>query len=391
MKKVILYARGLERVLRGHPWIYRSQIKQTPPVEPGEIVHVDSERKKFIGVGFINPHSEISIRLLSRQDEPIDRAFFEKKLTQAMMWRKKHVPGVQALRWVNSESDGLPGLILDEYAGHFVFQISTAGIEKYKDTLIEIIQNYFHPSSIYEKNDFQTRNFEGLPLLKGNVFGNTPPSIEIEEDQTRFAMDVTQGHKTGFYLDQRDNRKRLSSLVQDKEVLDCFSYTGGFALAALKHGAKNALAVDISNEALQWGRKNAQLNGVMNRWQDQEANGFDLLKRLSMEGKKFDVIILDPPSFTKKRDAVQRALGGYKEINLRAMKMLQEGGLLVTATCSHHIHETLFEEMLLEASCDAKKMISQIYRGTQGLDHPILPAIPETRYLKCFFYEVHSL
>jgi 23S rRNA (cytosine1962-C5)-methyltransferase len=351
-----------------------------------------ARRKKWIGIGYFNPKSEISIRLLTRLETNIDRNFFLDRIQKAMHWRKTHLNQTNALRWINSESDGLPGLILDEYNGYFVLQISTLGMEVQKNLIVEIIKDLFHPKGLYERNDIPTRSFEGLPLSKGRLDGeNLPELIEIQEGKTRFYIDIVNGHKSGFYLDQRDNRMLTAKLSEGREVLDCFSYTGGFAISCLTHGAKNALAVEVSQEALDIARKNALLNQVQDRWQDHLGNGFDLLKSLSSEGRKFDLIILDPPSFTRKKERVEQALAGYKEINLRAIKMLREGGTLVSASCSHHIQENLFEEVILQAASDNKRVLYLIYRGTQGLDHPIIPSIPETQYLKCFFFEARHL
>lgn len=389
----MLHSRGLERVLSGHPWIYRSQVREMDSeLNPGDSICVFSDRKRFIGIGFFNPKSEIVIRLLTRRDEPINRAFFEKRIAQAVAWRKIHVGAQSALRWINSESDNLPGLIVDEYAGFFVLQVTSLGMDQQKDLLVKILADMFHPKGIYERNDFPTRNLEGLPLTSGCLLGEPPPPlIEIEENRTRLWVDILKGHKTGFYLDQRDNRMTAARLAKNKEVLDCFSYTGAFSVTALVHGAKHVTAVEASEEALALAKENVQLNGVEERWKGELANGFDLLKALSVSDQKFDMVILDPPSFTRRRDTVEKALSGYKEINLRTMKILRESGILVSASCSHHIHEMAFEDMLIDAAQDARRTLRLVHRGTQALDHPIVPAIPETQYLKCFFYEVNAL
>ncbi|MBI1871106.1 MAG: class I SAM-dependent rRNA methyltransferase [Chlamydiae bacterium] len=391
MKTVTLYSKGIDRVLRGHPWIYRSQIKgMSPGIQPGDAVFVISDRKKKIGTGFINPKSEITLRLLTHHEESIDLPFFKKRIEDAISWRKRHIEGTNAIRWINSESDQLPGLILDEYAGHFVLQISTLALELQKPLLIQLIKDLFSPKSLYERNDFPSRQWEGLPLLQGTLQGETPPLVEIEENKIRFWVNISQGHKTGFYLDQRENRKALRGYTKGKEVLDCFSYTGGFAVASLVQEAKSVLAFEISEEALALGQENAKLNGVQDRWQGQLGNAFDLLKSSSLEDKKFDLIILDPPSFTKSKAHLERALRGYKEINLRALKMLREGGILVSACCSHHVDEKTFQQTILNAAQDAHRMLYQINQGTQAIDHPIVLSIPETKYLKCFFFEVFS-
>ncbi len=395
MKKIIVDSkRGFDRVKAGHPWIYKSQIKYVDKeIRSEEPVAIYTDQKKWVGIGWFNPLSTISIRLLTRQqDEAINVLFFEKRIKEALRWRKTYLPSASSLRWVNSESDGLPGLIVDQYQDYLIIQTTTLGMDIHKSLVVEILKSIFQPKGIYERNDFQARALEGLPLIQGCLDGNSPPEfLEIEENGIHFWVDVFHGHKTGFYLDQRDNRQMASSLSKNKEVLDCFSYTGGFSMSCLKGGAKKVLSIDISEEALAIAQKSAALNHVETRWEGLLGNGFDFLKQFDREGKKFDMIILDPPSFTKRKDSIEGALAGYKEINLRAMKMLRAGGVLISASCSHHIQESLFEDILLDAARDAKKILKLIHRGTQGLDHPILPNIPETQYLKCLFFEVHPI
>jgi 23S rRNA (cytosine1962-C5)-methyltransferase len=390
--KLILRNKGLERVRAGHPWIYRSQVKEMPSgIEQGSLVEVFAENNRWIGWGHVNPASEIIIRLLSRGKEALQDSFFRKRLEKARQWRKEHIKKSNAVRWVHSEADGLPGLILDEYNGYMVIQTTTAGMELKKPVLVKFIQELFQPRGIYEKNDFASREYEKLPLLKSVLAGENPPElIEIQEGNCKFWVDIQNGHKTGFYLDQKDNRAVVSSLSGGKKVLDCFTYTGGFALAALTGGAQKVTAVDISGNALNLARKNAELNGVLNRWEDCEANGFDYLKGLQEKETLWDMIILDPPSFTKSRSHVEQALRGYKEINLRALKSLKEGGILVTASCSHHISPSYFEEVIREAAGDAKKTLTLMHRGMQSLDHPVVLSIPETEYLQCLFFRVES-
>ena len=393
MKKVIIHSKGLDRIKAGHPWIYRSQIEDMDPqIQPADPVKVYTDRNKWIGIGFYSPHSEICIRLLTRLEEEINTDFFERRIQKAIEWRKKYLGNVNALRWVNSESDDHPGFIVDEYNGFFVLQITSFGMEQRKTELAAVLEKLLRPKGIYERNDFPSREFEGLPLIQGRISGEAPPEfIEIEENRTRFWVSIVHGHKTGFYLDQRDNRALVAKFAQGKKILDCFSYTGGFAVSALVHGAQNVIVIEISQEALDLNQKNAELNQVQDRWQGQLGNGFDFLKALSSNGEKFDVIILDPPSFTKKRDSLDRALAGYKEINLRALKMLREGGLLVSASCSHHVQEDHLKKAITEAAADTKKSLRLVSLGTQAIDHPIIPGIPETQYLKCFFFEVNSL
>jgi len=391
--KFILKNKGLDRVRAGHPWIYRSQVTEIPPgIESGSLVEVFAPNHRWMGWGHVNPHSEILIRLLSRQKEPIHDTFFRVMLEKARQWRRQRMIKSNAVRWVHSEADGLPGLILDEYNGYIVMQTTTAGMEMKKPLLIKYIQEIFQPLGIYERNDFASREYEKLPLIKSVLSGKNPPElIEIQENNCKFWVDVENGHKTGFYLDQRDNRSYVSSISAGKKVLDCFTYTGGFAVASLAGGARKVTAVDISGNALNLAKKNAELNGVQDRWESCEANGFDYLKGLQEKETLWDMIILDPPSFTKSRSHVEQALRGYKEINLRALKNLKDGGILVTASCSHHVHSSTFEDVIRESAGDAKKTLTLMHRGMQSADHPVVLSIPETEYLQCLFFRVESL
>ena len=390
MKKITISSHNIQRIEQGHPWIYRSQIRSLQEgIEAGDIVGIQTDQKKWVGLGYYNPLSEISIRLVSRQKIEFNKEFLKSRFLAAKKLREELLGNLQTVRWINSESDQLPGLVVDAYAGFFVIQITTLGMERVKDWILECLQEIFQPRGIYERNDFPTRSLEGLPLRQGNLQGEEPPPlISIEENGSKFRVDIRQGHKTGFYLDQKENRDCAARLARGKSILDCFTYTGGFAITALTHGAQSVLAVDISSSALTLARENAKLNQVEDRWQDMEGNGFDILKLLSSQNQKFDMIILDPPSFTKNRASVERALAGYKEINIRALKMINPGGILVTASCSHHIDELLFINMVKEAAKDSRRSLMEIARGRQASDHPILAHIPETRYLSCLFYRV---
>ena len=389
MKKIILYHHKLKHISTGHPWVYTSQIKEVcPTVEAGQLVQVVSDKSKFIGIGFYNPKSKIPVRILTPNDEAITREFWQKRILNAIAWRNKYISNTNARRIINSESDGLPGLIVDQYDKHLVIQILTLGMEMQKNLIQNTLLDLLKTISIYERNDMPSRTLEGLPISKHQAFGCTPERICICENGAQFWVDVITGHKTGFYLDQRDNRKLTAQLAQDKKVLDVFCYTGAFSIHAMKNHAKHVTAIDISEPAIKLMRDNIILNNIGQEVQLITDNGFDLLKNLSRKNEQYDLIILDPPSFTRRRDNIQKALSGYKEINLRAMKMLEPGGTLITASCSHHIHKDLFQKSIIAASLDAKRRLKQLHLGTQALDHPIAAHIPETEYLKCFFYEV---
>lgn len=392
MKRVVLRPLKRSQIRYAHPWIFRSQIdKVEEDLADGEIAHVFSAKNNLIGVGYFNSRSEITVRLLTHQDEPIDARFFEKRIAQALEFRKRHVKDANAYRVVFSESDGLPGLIVDNYNGTCVIQILTFGMERQTDLVVQSLKKIFSPTAIYKRNDAAIRSQEGLALEKGFIGPAGKTLVEIEENHLRYHVDIENGHKTGFYLDQRENRRIFSGLARGKKILDCFTYTGAFALTAAKTTGGKVTAIDSSEEMGKQFRENAKLNRLEKQCHFKAANVFDELKKFDQAGEKFDVVVLDPPSFTRGRKGIESATSGYKEINLRAMKILNPGGLLVTATCSYHMTTDLFYGMLLEAAHDARKTLRLLHPGLQALDHPVELTIPESFYLKCFFLEVNPL
>ena len=376
------------RVEQGHPWVFRSDIDRVEKTaNPGDVVDLHAARGKFLGRAYYNPASMITLRMLTREDEPIDRDFFYRRVQRAYDYRKAFCD-IDSCRLIYGDSDFLPALIVDKFADVCVMQSLALGIDRYKDILCDAIMDITGCRGIYQRDDVPVRELEGLPLETGFLRGEFDTTVEMHENGIRFLVDVAHGQKTGFFLDQKENRASLAPIVRGKQVLDCFTHTGSFALHAAKFGAEHVTGVDISEDACAIARRNAELNELDNVDFVAE-NAFDLLRRCYDEKTHYDVIILDPPAFTKTRQAVEGALRGYKEINLRAMKILPPGGFLVTCSCSQHVSEQAFTEMLLNAARDAHRQVRIVEERTQGKDHPILLGAPETRYLKFFVLQVY--
>lgn len=388
MASVLLRRRAEQRVLRGHPWIYLTDVEGIEgTVEKGNPVDVYGAGRRFLGRGYVNPDSQIVVRLLTREAEPIDAAFFHRRVAAAAAYRQRLATRSTAIRMVYAEADGLPGLLVDRYGDVVVLQILTAGMEHLREAWLPSIHEHFNPRGILLRNDASSRLLEGLPLEKNFLGRPFDPVVTIEEDDLLFRVDVVAGQKTGFFLDQRDNRLAVRALAPDRQVLDCFCYTGGFALHAAKAGARRVEGIDISEEAVATATENAKLDHVADRCTFRNGNVFDELRELYGAGRRFDLIILDPPAFTKSKEAVAGALRGYKEINLRAMKLLDAGGILVTSSCSYHVREATFLEMLEDAAADARVRCRILAVRTQSSDHPVLLGVKETKYLKCVFLE----
>ena len=375
------------RVRGGHPWIYASEIEKVEgPFENGDIVDVADFRGKFIGRGFYNPQSQISLRILTRNDEPCGRDFFARRIQDAWDYRKL-LCDPMSCRLIYSESDFLPGLVVDKFADILVLQSLSLGIERIKDMLCDLLMEIVQPEGIWERSDVPVRRLEGLEQTTGLLRGAVPDEVDMVENGIHFIVDVKHGQKTGFFLDQKQNRAALRPLCRDARVLDCFCHNGSFALHAAKYGAKSVLGVDISEEALAVARRNAAINGFDNVTFEAH-NCFDLLRELTDAGERFDLVILDPPAFTKNKAAVPSALRGYKEINLRGLKLVRPGGFLVTCSCSQHVLPEMFQDVINQAARDAKKRVRLVEFRTQGYDHPILPQSVETKYLKTMILQV---
>lgn len=381
MKTLSLKKKEEGRILRGHPWVFSNELQAMPAgLIPGEIVDVLDYAGRFIGRGYVNPHTLIAARILTRKQEEIDAGFFRERIASARALRAMLGFG-DSFRAVFSEGDGLPGLIVDKYAGTLVVQASTAGIERQLDAIIAALAEEYAPDAIVLRNDTSSRALEGLVLETRVVRGAITGPVTIEESGIRYAVDVLEGQKTGFFFDQRENRQALRDLVKGRRTLDCFCYVGAWALSAVRFGAADVIGVDSSQKAVDQATANAALNGLSARFV--RADVFDELRRLEKERERFGCIILDPPAFVKSRAKVREALKGYKEINLRAMKLLEPGGVLVTCSCSYHIDEELFREMLIDAADSAGRQVRLLEMRSQARDHPVLLAARETQYLKC--------
>ena len=390
MADVFLKAGKEKRVLSRHPWIFRSDIDHTDSsAEPGGIVSIRNSKGRFLAKALYNPKSQIALRVMSYAEEDIDRGFIFRRVHEAIEYRRSF-SDLESCRLIFAESDRLPALIVDSFGGVLVLQCLALGMERFKQDIVDSLVAEMHPRGIWERNDVPVRRLEGLDLTTGLLYGEVPDLVEIRENGIRFFVDVKEGQKTGYFLDQKENRAAIAPFVRDKKVLDCFTHTGSFALHAGYYGAKEVTGVDISAYACKFAEKNAVLNHLEDRVHFTEANAFDLLAEKSRTGEKYDVIILDPPAFTKTKAMVENALRGYKEINLRALKMIKPGGYLVTCSCSQHVLPQMFKNMVLDAANDARVILRQIEFRTQGRDHPILPAAPETEYLKCGIYQVFS-
>lgn len=376
----------------GHPWIYSNQIsKPSQFIAPGSIVMVLTRDNKFLGRGYYNPKSQISVRLISSGDEPIDKPFFDKRIEAAYLKRKEILKVSSAWRAVFSEADALPGLIVDVYSNTAVFQILTLGMERLKEAVVRSIKDILKPEYIYEKSDSLFRKLEGLKPASQWWGAAGSRTVEIFEGNAKFLVDIMKGHKTGFYLDQRKSRLALANIARGKKVLDLFCYTGAFSVSSALSGAASVLGVDIKKNWLDLAAKNAGLNGVSDRIVFQKGEAFTVLKNIYNSGEKFDIIILDPPSFMRNRKALVSAAKGYEVLNTDAMKALSEGGVLATFSCSHNMPNEVFSDMLKESAADAGKSITILKRCHQAEDHPIIKSIPETEYLKGYFLKVNSL
>jgi 23S rRNA (cytosine1962-C5)-methyltransferase len=355
----------------------------------GDVVEVFSAQGRFLGRGYANPSSQIFTRLLTRRrDEAIDREFFRRRLEAAAAYRQKVVKDTTAYRLVNAEADFLPALVVDRYGDFLAVQFLALGMDGFKPIIINLLIEMFAPHGIYERSDAGVRAREGLQPFSGPLYGETPKFVMMNENGVRYRVDLHTGQKTGFFLDQRENRQAVSELAAGARVLDCFCYTGGFAISAARAGAGSVLAVDSSGSALELAAQNAALNEVDDRCTFREANSFDELRGLADSGEQYDLVVLDPPAFTKSKEALAGAVRGYKEINLRALKLLVTGGYLATCSCSYHLGEALFLEIIAAAARDARRTLRLVEFRRQARDHPALLEVPETYYLKCGVFQV---
>ncbi len=383
----VISAKGAARARAGHLWIYRSDVIGKPAAESGAVVRAVDQRGRFVAWAHYGAESEITLRLLSKSEVAIDRDFWVARLRAAADWRKSVVSNTNAYRLVHAEGDLLPGLIIDRYGDCFALQTLTRGMEALKPLWAELLVEEFQPRLIVERNDVKVRQLEGLPMISGTLHGdsNSASELTINEHGIRFIVNLLEGQKTGAFLDQRENRAAAMGYARGRG-LDCFSFHGSFALH-LARGCEHVTAIDISEPAIERAARNARINGIANV-EFIVANVFDRLRDYDDAGEKFDTIALDPPAFAKNRGAVEAALRGYKEINLRALRLLRPGGTLITCSCSYHVSEEMFLGMLAEAARDANRAVQIIEKRTQSRDHPILLTVPETYYLKCMALRV---
>lgn len=374
---------------KGRPWIYIDEINEYDgDYENGDIVEVYNFMNQFIGKGYINDRSKITIRIMTRDiNEEIDEDFFKKRFKAASDYRKK-VIDTSSCRFVFGEADFLPGLTIDKFEDYFVIQISTLGMDKYRDLIVKILVEEYGAKGVYERSDLATREIEGLEQRKGFLTEEFDTNVEITENGVKYLVDLENGQKTGFFLDQKENRAAIHRICKDADVLDCFTHTGSFALNAGIAGAKSVLGIDVSQHAVDCATRNSELNGLSEIVKFECHNAFNVLSDWSKEGKQFDVVILDPPAFTKSKNTIKGALRGYKEINLRGLKMVKSGGYFVTCSCSHYFSEELMRKTIAEAAGDARKTLRQVEFRTQSADHPILWSSDESYYLKFFVFQV---
>ena len=391
---VLLRPGEADRIVAGHPWIYNNEVlRLATPAADGDLVQVKDHRQRLLGTGFYNSKSKINVRLLAPDRIIPNEAFFEERIRAALAVRQRHLPNATSFRVVNAESDFLSGLIVDKYEDVLVVQISALGMDLRKAHIVAALQTIFAPRAIMERSDVASRKFEGLAESNGMLFGEQCGSVSVNLNGIKFETDLVGGHKTGMYLDQQANYQAVSQFAKGGQVLDCFSFLGGFGLHAARAGAAHVHLLDQSADAIAASERNAKTNGLADKCSFETVNVFDWLK-LNTAVKphervvpRFDLIILDPPSFTRNRASVPDALRGYKEIHLRALKLLKPGGTLATFCCSHHVSTDLFQDTLLSAAFDTRHVLRRVASYAQSPDHPIIPMIPETEYLKGFAFE----
>jgi 23S rRNA (cytosine1962-C5)-methyltransferase len=372
------------RVLQGHPWVFNNELVLVPRnTEAGALVELRDSQDRAIGIGYFNFHSLIAVRLLSRTGQPIDHAFFIQRIRQADDLRKRLFKEEKAYRVVFGEADGLPGLIVDRYEENIVIQVTTAGMERWTQQICEALIELFNPRVIVARNDTAIRELEGLKQEKKILYGKIESAAVITKNGLKFELDLLEGQKTGFYLDQSENYPRLKDFVAGGTVLDCFCYAGSWALHASKYGAGQVIGLDSSEKAIVLAKANARRNGLEDRCDFKKADLFDELKKQSSAGAQYDCVILDPPAFIKNKPKSKEGLQGYREINRHAMRLIKPGGVLVTCSCSYHLDREGFLNMLGQAAWDAKRTARLLEFRSQAKDHPILLSIPETNYLKC--------
>lgn len=388
--RVYLKKNEEKRIAAGHPWVYANEVLRIEGEgKNGDLASVYDYKGNFIGKGFINHLSKILVRIFIRdKNENADKELFKKRIKTAVEYREK-LGYSNCYRAVFGEADGLPAVIIDKYSDVFSIQILSLGMEKHKAEIIDALVELFNPRGIYERSDAEVRKKEGLPLFKGKIYGEFDPRVLIEENGLKMIADLENGQKTGYFLDQKENRLAVRKYSKNARVLDCFCNVGGFSLNAAAGGAKEVIALDISEKALLDVRENAKLNGLENIVRTECGDVFEKLREYRRNGEKFDLVVLDPPAFCKSANDVKNAYKGYKDINISGLKLVKSGGFLVTASCSHYMTASLFEKMLKEASRESGRTVRMVEIKSQAPDHPALLAADETTYLK--FYVLHVM
>lgn len=384
---ILRLKRGREARARVHPWIFEGDVANVEGAGPGAVVEVVDAAGRFVGRGLYNPRPALCCRILSWRDEPIDEAFLERRIAAALARRRTDGALAPLGRLAWSEADGLPGFVADRYGEALVVQCATLGMATLRGPLVGALRKHLGELPVFSADEASPARHEGFAPARGWFDRAGPPSVVVEEGPARFRVGLGEGHKTGLYLDQRENRARLARLARGREVLDAFCYTGGFACQALLGGARRALCIESSPDAAAAARENLRLNELADRAEVLEGNAFDELRRLERERARFGLVALDPPPFTRRRGALEAAARGYKEVNLRAMRLLTPGGVLATFSCSHHVSAALFEEICREAAADAGVTLRVLDTLGQASDHPVLLTVPETRYLKGLLLE----
>ena len=392
MKSLFLNKNISNRVESGHPWIFANEINRGKALDAaaqaGEIVNVFTHDKKFIGKGYVNPQSQIMVRLLTRdKNREINDAFFYETIQQAWAYRQT-LGYVENCRLIFGEADELPQLIIDKFNDYFVIQTLALGMDIWKPSIVKALEKIFSPKGIYERNDVPVRELEGMEQHKGFLSEAFDTNIIMHENGIQFHVDIANGQKTGYFLDQQDNRKAIQHIVKGADVLGAFCYSGSFEISAAVYGAKSVTGIDISQTAIDMCNKNALLNQVESVCTFDCVNAFDVLKQWTKEGKQWDVVMLDPPSFTKSRSSIDKAVAGYKEINLRGIKLVKPGGFLVTSSCTNLVKPELFLDIISMAAKDAKRKIRQVVFNSQSADHPIIRDQENTHYLKFLIVQV---
>ena len=385
METVKITSRGARRIRDGHLWVYRSDVINAASLKGGAITRVVDQGNNFVGQAFYSDASEIALRFLTTREEEIDREWWRGKIRVCAARRAAIARDTNAYRLIYSEGDLLPSLIVDKYDDVLVLQTLSQGTESLKTQFAELLVEEFNPRALVERNDARVRQLEGLETQVGTIHGEAPAEIEINQDGVRFFVSPLGGQKTGAFLDQRENYLAAAGVAHGR-ALDCFTFNGGFALH-IARSCDEVIGIDISEEAIASARRNAVLNDATNV-ELRAANVFDALRDFEAAGEKFDTVVLDPPAFAKNRASVKSAVRGYKEINLRALKLLNAGGALVTCTCSYHMHEAMFLEIIAEAARDARRRLQLVEVRGQSSDHPVLLGVPETHYLKCVIVRV---